>query len=189
MDKDYKEENMSKRIGFIVGSLRKASYNLKVVNTLIELLPEGYEGEIIEIRDLPMYNEEIDQEGNTSEEYTKFRNHIKEVDALVFATPEYNRTMSGAIKNAVDVATRPSVKSSVVRKKAAVVASSLGNTGGAIAFYELKKLLVAVNMEVMGHPDVFLSAVHESFDEEGKAPERTKEFLQKFVDALVKFVG
>ena len=94
---------MSKKIGIIVGSLRKDSFNRKAAETFVNLLPEGYEAAFIEIGDLPLYNEDLDVAGSVPESWTRFREELKTVDGVYFFTPEYNRSVPAAIKNALDV--------------------------------------------------------------------------------------
>lgn len=180
---------MTKKIGFIVGSLRKGSWNQKVADTILELLPEGYEGEMIEIGNLPFYNEDFDN-GNLElpKTYEEFRNKIAQKDALIFVTPEYNRSVPALIKNAVDVASRPYEKQVLNGKKVAVLSASTGATGGIVASYILKNSLQFANMDVLPQPEMFFAEVHNNFDEEGKATERTKKFIGGFIEAFKNFV-
>ena len=98
---------MTKKIGILVGSLRKDSYNKIVAKQFAELLPEGFEAKFIEIGDLPFYNEDLEVEGSVPEAWTHLRNDVNEVDGLFFVTPEYNRSVPAALKNALDVGSRP----------------------------------------------------------------------------------
>lgn len=98
---------MTKKIGILVGSLRKDSYNKIVAKQFAELLPEGFEAKFIEIGDLPFYNEDLEVEGSVPEAWTRLRNNVNEVDGLFFVTPEYNRSVPAALKNALDVGSRP----------------------------------------------------------------------------------
>ena len=96
-----------KNIGIIIGSLRKGSFSRSVANALIELAPEALAAHIVEIGNLPLYNQDMDDEGNTPESYTQFRKEIAALDGVLFVTPEYNRSMPAVLKNALDVASRP----------------------------------------------------------------------------------
>lgn len=181
---------MIKKIGIIQGSLRKNSFNKKIAETISELLPEGYEAKFIEIGDLALYNEEYDD--GTLERpaaYTRFRNDLKDSDAFIFITPEYNRAMPATIKNAIDVGSRPYTDVKWTGKKAAVLSSSLAMTGGIRANYEVKTSLAFLGANVMARPEVILSAIHDSFDENGQMVDETKAFLEDFVEKFVGFIG
>lgn len=179
---------MSKKIGFLIGSLREGSYTKMVANTIIELLPADIDGEIIEIENLQYYNEDLDGE-NGLKEWDDFRNKVNNMDGVIFVTPEYNRTFPAILKNAIDVGSRPYGNHSWSGRKVAVVSQSPGNTGGIMAHWDLKRPLEFLGAQVLNQPEICLSGSAESFDEEGKAVPKTKEFLQGFVDAFVKFIA
>ncbi|WP_103981932.1 NADPH-dependent FMN reductase [Helcococcus massiliensis] len=180
---------MTKKIGIIQGSLRKNSFNKKIAETIAELLPEGYEAKFIEIGDLPLYNEEYDDGTlETPASYTRFRNDLEESDAFIFVTPEYNRAMPATIKNAIDVGSRPYTDVKWTGKKVAVASSSLAMTAGLRANYEVKTSLSFLGANVLAQPEVILSVIHDSFDENVQMVDETKAFLKDFVEKFVGFV-
>lgn len=181
---------MKKKIGFIVGSLRKDSYNRKVAENIVELLPEGFEASFIEIGDLPLYNEEYDDDGTleTPASYTRFRDELDSTDAFIFVTPEYNRAMPASIKNAIDVGSRPYEEMKWAGKKLAVISASLSMTAGVRANYEVRTSLAFLGANVLAQPEVMLSEIHKCFDENGNMNEFTREFLSSFVENFVEFI-
>lgn len=174
------------KIALISGSLRKDSISTKIAKSVGQLFPEGYEAKLIEIGNLALYNEDIDNESNA--EYIAFRKEIKESDAVLFVTPEYNRSFTAAIKNALDVGSRPYGESVWNGKPAAVISQSIGNLGGFGANHHLRQVLVVLNMPTVQQPEVYLSNVNQLFDENGNFKEDTKQFLQSFVDAFVDLI-
>ncbi len=179
---------MNTKIGIIVGSLRKESYSKKIAKNLIELAPEGYELEIVPIGDLPLYNEDIEGE-NAPEAYQAFRSKMKEKQGFIFVTPEYNRSMPGCLKNAMDVGSRPKGQSIWAGKPGMVISLSQGNMSGFGANHHLRQVLVNVNVPTMPQPEIYLAKVQEVFDENGKINEKTLGFLQKAMDAYIVWFG
>lgn len=178
---------MNKKIGVLVGSLRKGSFNRMTAEQVVELLPEGYEAEFLEIGQLPFYNEDIDA-GDSPAEYVEFREKLEKYDAFLFATPEYNRSTPAVLKNALDVGSRPYGASKWDGKPAGVISVSPGAIGGFGANHHLRQSLVFLNMPVVQQPEVYLSNVMALIDDEGKLLSATIEFLQMFVDAFVDLV-
>lgn len=176
-----------KKIGILVGSLRKESYNRKVAKAFIGQLPAGYEANIIEIGQLPLYNEDIDQ-ATPPQEYTDFRSTLEQYDAFVFVTPEYNRSFTAAIKNALDVGSRPYGQSKWNGKPAAVISASMGGYGGFGANHHLRQSLVFLNMPVVQQPEVYIGTAQDSFDEAGQADARLNELLKSLADAFADLV-
>lgn len=177
-----------KKIGILVGSLRKESWNRKVAEAIVDLFPEGYAAEIIEIKDLPFYTEDFDSEGSPAV-VTDFRAQVGAKDAFLFVTPEYNRNITAPLKNALDTASRPYGQNQWNGKPAAVISATVGSTGAMAANLSLRNSFIFLNMPLLQQPEVFLSAIAESFDEEGHLVERTKKFLQEFVDAYIAFIN
>ncbi len=172
------------KVGIVVGSLRKESFSRKIAKNLVELFPGGYEAEFVEIGHLPLYNEEYD--GNSPEEYNTFRKQIKGMDAILFVTPEYNRSVPGVLKNALDVASRPYGESVWDGKPAAIVSQSISNLSGFGANHHLRQSLTFLNMPVVQQPEVYLANSQDLLDDNGKfKSEDTIQFLQSFVDAFV----
>lgn len=177
---------MSKKISIIVGSLRKGSFTRSIANELKSLLPAGYEGEIVEIGHLPLFNQDYEAPGATPESYVNFRKQIEASDAFIFATPEYNRSFPAAIKNALDVASRPYGESKWSDKPAAVVSVSPGAIGGFGANHHLRQVLTFLNVQPVQQPEAYIGSVMNLLDESGKVKnEDTRALLKSVVDTLV----
>ncbi|TLQ40486.1 NAD(P)H-dependent oxidoreductase [Ruoffia tabacinasalis] len=175
------------KIGVVVGSLRKESYARKWSVALAELFPADVEVEFLEIGNLPLYNEEYDE--NNPSEYTEFRNAVSAQDAIIFATPEYNRSTSGVLKNAIDVASRPWGQSVWTGKPALILGHSISNISGANAVQSLRPTLAFLDMPVLGQPEVYLANSQNFFDEDGKLNnEETRGFLQTVADAFIAHI-
>lgn len=175
------------KIAVIVGSLRKESFNLKTAKALIELAPESLSFEMLEIGDLPMFNEDL--EGTPPDEWVRFREQIAAADGLLFLTPEYNRSVPGVLKNAIDVGSRPYGQNSWDRKPAAVVSVSIGNISGFGANHHLRQSLVFVNVPTMAQPEAYIGGAAKLFDDDGKLTnDSTRDFLKKFMEAFGKWV-
>lgn len=178
---------MSKNIVVIVGSLRKESYNLKIAKVLQQVAPSSLSLNIIKIDDLPIYNEDIDH-ATPPETYTRFRKELSNSQGVIFVTPEYNRGLPAALKNAIDVGSRPYGKSVWTQKPAAVFSSSVGPIGGYSANHQLRQSLVVLDMPVMQQPEAYFGTVASSFDEQGHMVQRGKEFLTLFITAYAAWV-
>ena len=171
----------------IVGSLRKASLNLKIAKTLSSLAPKSLRLEVVPIGDLPLYNEELD--AAPPESYRVFRERIARANAVLFVTPEYNRSVPGVLKNAIDVGSRPYGKSAWKGKPAAVVSASPGAIGGFGANHHLRQSLVFLDMPVLQAPEAYLGHVGDWFDENGTITnEKGKQFLQVIIDAFAAWI-
>lgn len=179
---------MTKNIGVIVGSLRNGSYTGIVANKIIDLLPEGYEGKILDISDLKFYNEDLDTETVVDESYKKLRDELDKVDAVVFATPEYNRSVPAVIKNAVDVGSRPYGQSKYEGKPALVVGVSPGAYGAFGANHHLRQSLVFLDMPVVQQPEAYLANITEYIENGEVTNSKTIEILQSLVDRFVDLI-
>ena len=178
-----------KKIGILVGSLRKESFSKKIAANVAALFPEGYETEFIEIENLPFYNQDYDNENNVREEYANFRNRIKEIDAVLFVTPEYNRSVPAVLSNALDIGSRPYGASVWNGKPAAIISQSPGNLGAFGANHHLRQILTCLNMPVVQQPEAYIGNAAALLDENGKVKnEGTVQFLQSFVDAFVNLI-
>lgn len=173
-------------VAVLVGSLRKASLNRKVAQALIALAPPSLSLKIIEIGDLPLYNEDID--GTPPAAYTTFRNSIASSDAVLFVTPEYNRSVPAPLKNAIDVGSRPYGKSAWARKPGAVISVSPGAIGGFGANHHLRQSLVFLDVPCLQQPEAYVGHAAALFDESGVLAEKSKPFLQGFIDAYATWV-
>ena len=172
-------------VAVLVGSLRKESFNLKLAKAMQKVAPQNLKLEIIEIRDLPLYNE--DSENPPPQAWTTFRDAVRPKDAVLFVTPEYNRSVPGGLKNAIDVGSRP-YGESVFAKKPAAVASLTGGALGAFgANHHLRQSLVFLDMPALQQPELYLGGAAKMFDAEGNfVQESTKELVVKF---LTEFAG
>ncbi|MDB5984709.1 MAG: azr [Pseudomonas sp.] len=176
------------QIAVVVGSLRKESINRKVALALAALAPSTLELKIVEIGDLPLYNEDIDRDSPPAA-YTAFRQQLAAADAFLFVTPEYNRSVPGVLKNAIDVGSRPYGKSAWGGgKPAGVVSASPGAVGGFGANHHLRQSMVFLNVPCMQQPEAYLGNAGTFFDAAGTLSESTKPFLQTFIDAFGKWV-
>ncbi|WP_426190925.1 NADPH-dependent FMN reductase [Massilia sp. DWR3-1-1] len=176
----------SRKIAVIVGSLRKESFNCKVARTLMLLAGPELDMEIVEIGKLPLYNE--DDDANPPPVYTEFRDRIKGYDGVLFVTPEYNRSVPGCLKNAIDVGSRPYGHSAWSGKPAGVVTVSPGAVGGFGANHHLRQMLVFLNMPAMAQPEAYIGGVGKMFDGDTLSNDATRAFLQTFIDAYAAWV-
>lgn len=175
------------KIAVIVGSLRKESYNLKTAQALIELAPESLSLELLNIADLPMFNEDL--EATPPKEWVVFREQIIAADGLLFLTPEYNRSVPAVLKNAIDVGSRPYGQNSWNGKPAAIVSVSIGNISGFGANHHLRQSLVFVNVHTMAQPEAYIGGAGALFDNEGNLiNDSTKDFLNSFMIAFEEWI-
>lgn len=179
----------AKTIGIVVGSLRKDSFSKKIANFLIDSAPEGYTFERIEIGNLALYNQDYD-EGGSPESYGPFREKIKSLDGVIFVTPEYNRSVPGVLKNAIDVGSRPYGQNSWQGKPTLVISSSISDLSGFGANHHLRQSLVFLDMPVVQQPEVYLANVQNLFDDNSKlTKEDTAKFLRQVLASYVEFVA
>lgn len=182
---------MTKKIAVIVGSLRKDSLNKKLALQLMKLAPKTLEMELIEIGDLPLYNSDLDEdEGSIPAAWSRFREQVKPCDGVLFVTPEYNRSVPGALKNAIDVGSRPYGHSVWGGKAGAVISASPGAIGGFGANNHLRQCFVFLDVPTMQQPEAYMGGAGSFFDEKGELiKEDTRKFLQHFVDSYAKWVS
>jgi chromate reductase len=177
-----------KKIAVLVGSLRKDSFSLKVAKSLIVLAPKSLTFEIMEIGQLPLYNEDLEKAPPDS--WTRFREGLKGFSGLLFVTPEYNRSVPSVLKNAIDVGSRPYGKNVWDGKPAAVVSVSPGNLSGFGANHHLRQSLVFLNVPAMPQPEAYIGGAAKLFDAKGDlVNESNREFFQKFMIAFAEWVG
>lgn len=170
-------------IAVLVGSLRQESFSRKLAKSLATLAPQTLRLRMVEIGDLPLYNEDLERAPPT--EFTRFRSEIAAATAVLFVTPEYNRGIPGALKNAVDVGSRPWGKSVWNGKPAAVISISPGALGGFGANHQLRQVLAAVNAVTMPHPEAYIGGAASLFDEAGELTHAgTRDFLAGFLRAF-----
>jgi chromate reductase len=178
---------MARDIAVIVGSLRKESFSRKMANALRELAPAALTLEIVEIGQLPLYNQDLD--ANPPAEWRGFRERMKKADGVLFVTPEYNRSVPAPLKNAIDVGSRPYGQSAWDKKPAAIVSVSPGAIGGFGANHHLRQSLVFLNMPAMAQPEAYIGGADKLFDASGKITnDVTRGFLTKFLEAFAQWV-
>lgn len=171
----------------LIGSLRKDSINRKVANALIELAPAGLKFSIVEIGHLPIYNQDGDD--NPPPEWTAFRERIAAADAVLFVTPEHNRSVPAALKNALDIGSRPYGKNAWNGKPGAVVTASPGGIGGFGSNHHLRQSLVFLNVPAMAQPEAYIGGADKLFDESGKlVNDGTRKFLGSFMQAYARWI-
>ncbi|HEY9228378.1 MAG TPA: NAD(P)H-dependent oxidoreductase [Gemmatimonadaceae bacterium] len=176
-------------VAVLVGSLRKGSYTRMIANELIAVAPDSLAFEMAEIGNLPLYNQDLDDEKTPPAEWLAFRDRIRPMDAVLFATPEYNRSVPGVLKNALDVGSRPYGQNVWDKKPAAVVSVSPGAIGGFGANHHLRQSLVFVNMPVLQQPEAYISNVAKLLDANGKlTSDTTRQFMRTIVDAFAAWV-
>jgi len=173
------------RILGIVGSLRKDSYNHFALKAAQELLPHGAVLNLIELHGIPVFNQ--DDEMAMPAAVLEFKQQILDADAILFATPEYNYSVAGALKNAIDWASRPYGESAWTGKPAAVMGASSGRLGTARAQYHLRQILVTLDMPTVNQPEVMIGDAAQRFGPDGRlTDEPTRQSIQTLLDALVK---
>ena len=177
------------KVAILVGSLREASFTRKIAKAVSSMFPEEYDVEFVEIGDLPLYDQDYDDKDRVPEEYTRFRRKMNGMDAVLFATPEYNRSVPAVLKNSLDVGSRPYGSSVWDGKPAAVVSVSPGAIGGFGANHHLRQSLVFLNMPVLQQPEAYIGRVMDILDDNGKISNvQSQEFLQQVVDAFVALI-
>lgn len=175
------------KIAALVGSLRKDSFNKKVAENFIRLAPDNVQMEIVEIGDLPFYNEDLDND-NPPASWTAFRNKIKNFDGVFLFTPEYNRSISGVLKNALDVGSRPYGQSVWDGKPSAVASASISPLAASIANHTLRQSLVFLNMPVMQQPEIYIGSAQNLFDDNGKVVASSEDFFKKIMEAYAQWI-
>ena len=178
---------MTINVAVVIGSLRKGSFSVAVADAIAELAAPRLALKQVEIGDLPLYNPDL--ESDIPAAWQRFRKDISEAQAVLFITPEYNRSVPASLKNAIDVGSRPYGQSMWDNKPAAVISSSPGMIGGFGANHHLRQSLVFLNMPILQQPEMYLSKIDGSIDESGKlTAEGTRAFLGNFVDAYVAWI-
>jgi chromate reductase len=178
---------VQRNVAVLVGSLRKASYNRKMALALEKLAPESLTLSIVEIRDLPLYNEDLEAEPPKA--WLDFRAEVRGADAVLFVTPEYNRSVPGGLKNAIDVGSRPYGQSVWSRKPCAVVSVSPGAIGGFGANHHLRQSLVFLDMPVLQQPEAYVGGAATLFAEDGSiVSDGARKFLSGLMAAFAALV-
>jgi len=175
------------KVGYLVGSLAKASINRRLAKALVAIAPQGLTLTEVPIRDLPLYS--YDYDADYPAPAKAFKQAIEGSDALLFVTPEYNRGIPGALKNAIDWGSRPKASNAFAGKPSAVIGTSPGKIGTAVAQRELHSVLGAVGSPQMVSPEAYVQFTPDLIDDEGKvSDESTRAFLVKFLAAFQKYL-
>jgi chromate reductase len=180
---------MARKIAVIIGSLRRNSNSSRIAKAIEAEAPKSLEFEHIQIDNLPFYNQDLDP-NDAPAQWTAFRDKVRGADAVLFVTPEYNRSVSGVLKNAIDVGSRPYGKSVWSGKPAAVVSSSIGPIGGFGANHHLRQSLHFLDMPALQQPEMYLGSINDGwFGEDGRAKsEDSRAFLAKFASTFASWI-
>lgn len=174
------------RVAVLVGSLRRDSFNRQLANGLARLAPEGVTFQQLEIGDLPLYNQ--DDDAHPAESVQRLKREIAAAQAVLFVTPEYNRSIPGVLKNAIDHASRPYGQSAWKGKPAAVVGASIGAIGTALSQQHLRNVLAYLDMPTLNQPEAFIHAKEGLFNADGSIGDGSRKFLQGWMDQFVAWV-
>ena len=174
------------RIAVVVGSLRRDSLNRKFAHAVVKLAPAGFVFDQVQIGDLPLYNQ--DDDANPAAPVQRLKAEIASAQGLLFFTPEYNRSMPGVLKNAIDHASRPYGQSAWAGKPAGVLGVSVGATGTALAQQHLRNVLAYLDVPTVGQPEAFIHAKDGLFDDAGDIGANSRKFLQGWMDRYVAWV-
>jgi len=178
---------MPRQVGFVIGSLRKDSHNRKLANALIRLGPPDFNFKELRIGDLPLYDQ--DEDRSQAPEVQRLKSELRGVDAVMFVTPEYNRSIPGVLKNAIDHASRPYGQNAWAGKPAGVIGASIGALSTAVAQSHLRTILAYLDMPVLGQPEAYIHVRDGFFDEAGNiANPESKKFLHGWMDKYVAWV-
>lgn len=178
---------MSKyQIAVLVGSLRKDSFNRKLANALARLAPSDYAFKQVQIDDLPLYNQDDDE--HQAEAVKRLKAEVAAARGILFVTPEYNRSVPGVLKNAIDHGSRPYGQSVWAGKPAGIIGVSVGAIGTALAQQHLRNILAYLNMPTLGQPEAFIQAKDDLFDQDGNIGTGSKKFLQGWIDSYIDWV-
>jgi len=178
-----------KIIGIVVGSLRRESFSKKIALYIASQMKEQFEVKFLDIGKLSMYNQDVDDDGITPKEWTDFREEVKELSAVLFVTPEYNRSIPPVLKNAIDIASRPYGKNAWNDKPGAVVSVSPGGMGAFGANHILRQSASFLNIYMMQQPEAYIGNVANAIDETGVSDENTKKFLNSFANSFAEWIN
>jgi chromate reductase, NAD(P)H dehydrogenase (quinone) len=171
----------------IVGSLRKESFSLKIANALAKLAPSSLKLDVTTLHGISFFNQDL--EAAPPADWVAFREKLQASHGVLFVTPEYNRSMPGVLKNAIDVGSRPYGKSSFLGKPIGIVSNSPGPLGGVSAAKHLQNVMPGIGGSIMGQPEIYLNGVGDAFDDKGQCTkEALQKVLQQYIDAFAAFV-
>ena len=171
----------------IVGSLRKESFTLKIANALAKLAPDTLKLDVTTLHDISFFNQDL--EAAPPADWLAFREKLQKSNGVLFVTPEYNRSIPGVLKNAIDVASRPYGKSAFLGKPVGIVSNAPGTLGGVNAAKHLQQILPGIAGTIMQQPEIYLNGVGDAFDDNGQlTKEALQKVLQQYIDAFAAFV-
>ena len=174
-------------VAVIVGSLRKESFSLKIANALAKLAPPTLKLDVTTLNGISFFNQDL--EAAPPADWLAFREKLQKSNGVLFITPEYNRSIPGVLKNAIDVGSRPYGKSSFLEKPIGIISNSPGPLGGVSAAKHLQNVLPGIAGSIMGQPEIYLNAVGDAFDDKGAlTKEPLQKVLQQYIDAFAAFV-
>jgi chromate reductase len=178
---------MAYNIVTIVGSLRKESFTLKIANALAKLAPASLNLDVTTLGGISFFNQDL--EANPPADWIAFREKLQKSNGIIFVTPEYNRSISGVLKNAIDVGSRPYGKSSFLGKPTGIISNSPGPLGGVSAAKHLQNILPGISGPIMGQPETYLNGIGDAFNEKGElVKEAVQKLLQQYLEAFAAFV-
>lgn len=175
-------------LAVLVGSLRRDAFSRKLANALVSVAPPEMTGAIVEIGDLALFNQDFETDGTTPAAYTRFRDEVRAADAVLFVTPEYNRSVPGALKNALDAGSRPYGQSVWAKKPAAVVSCTPGAMGGFGANHALRQSLVFLDMPAMQQPEAYIGRVDKVVNADGTVVDASRAFLTEIMTAFAAWI-
>jgi chromate reductase len=174
-------------VAVIVGSLRKEGFTLKIANALAKLAPATLKLDVVTLYDISFFNQDL--EAAPPADWLAFREKLQKSNGVLFVTPEYNRSIPGVLKNAIDVASRPYGKSSFLGKPTGIISNSPGPLGGVSAAKHLQNILPGITGPILGQPEIHLNGVGDAFDDKGQlVKESMQKVLQQYIDAFAAFV-
>ncbi|KIZ34171.1 MULTISPECIES: NADPH-dependent FMN reductase [Rhodopseudomonas] len=175
-------------VAVIVGSLRKQAFSLRIAQALAKLAPPSLKLNVVTLHDISMFNQDL--EANPPADWLKFRELVQASDAVLFVAPEYNRSIPGVLKNAIDVGSRPYGKSSFLGKPTGIISNSPGPLGGVSAAKHLQQILPGICGPIMQQPETYLNGIGDAFDEAGElTKESLRPVLQQYIDAFAVWVA
>ena len=171
----------------IVGSIRKESFTLKIAKALAKLAPDTLKLDVTTLHGISFFNQDL--EATPPADWLAFREKLQKSDGVLFVTPEYNRSIPGVLKNAIDVGSRPYGKSSFLGKPTGIVSNSPGPLGGVSAAKHLQNILPGISGLILGQPEIYLNGVGDAFNDKGELiKESMQKVLQQYIDAFATFV-
>ncbi|WP_076859328.1 NADPH-dependent FMN reductase [Bradyrhizobium mercantei] len=178
---------MAYNIVTIVGSIRKQSFSLKIANALAKLAPASLKLDVTTLEGISFFNQDL--EAAPPADWLAFRDKLQKSNGVLFVTPEYNRSIPGVLKNAIDVASRPYGKSSFIGKPVGIIGNSPGPLGGVSAVKHLQNILPGISGPILGQPETYLNGVGDAFDDNGElTKDSLKGVLQQYLDAFAAFI-